>query len=176
MNVEERIGMIEEYGRGFDLFASALADIPHEVWEFKPAPGEWSVHEVIVHMADSECEGAMRVRKLIAEPGGTLMVYDDAKWAVSLHYQDQNLDDALQLFRLARLTTYRLLQLSSDRIDTHSVIHPEAVYPEYDERYTLEKWLNIYTRHTRDHIGQLKQIHQAWEARKPRSTVRPDSK
>ena len=40
-------------------------------------PHEWSIHELIAHMADSECMGAIRVRKLIAEPGSTLMMYEE---------------------------------------------------------------------------------------------------
>jgi len=72
MNQGERNELIEEYGHGFDLFTATLTQIPREAWEFTPAPSEWSVHELIVHMADSECMGALRIRKLIAEPGGIL--------------------------------------------------------------------------------------------------------
>jgi hypothetical protein len=37
MNPAERNAKIEEYGQGFDLFTAALAVIPPETWEFKPA-------------------------------------------------------------------------------------------------------------------------------------------
>lgn len=163
MNQDKRNELIEEYGRGYDLFAAALDQTPPDAWEFKPAPKDWSVHELIVHMADSECMGAMRVRKLIAEPGGTLMGYDDAKWAETLDYQNQSVEDALQLFKLTRQTTYHLLKTLPDRVYTYSVVHPELVYPEYGEAYTLEKWLLIYTRHARDHVEQLKKTVRAWK-------------
>ena len=119
MTPDERSEKIEEYGRGFKLFAAALAEIPRQAWEFKPAPNEWSVHEVIIHMADSESMGAMRARKLIAEPGSTLMPYDDAGWAVNLNYAKQNLEDALQTFRLARQTTYNVLKMVPARVFEH---------------------------------------------------------
>jgi hypothetical protein len=160
---DERHEKIEEYGRGFDSFAAALSKVPHEALDFKPAPEEWSVHELVVHMKDSENMGVIRLHKLIAEPGSTLMEYEEDKWAEALDYQNQSVDDALQIFMLTRQTTYRLLKTLPDRVFTHSVVHPEAGYPEYGELYTLEKWLNIYTRHIRDHIEQLQKTYQAWK-------------
>ncbi len=163
MNQDERNEKIEEYGRGFNLFAAALAEIPREAWKFKPEPSEWSVHETVVHMADSECMGALRVRKLIAEPGSTLMPYEESKWADALNYQNQDVEDALQIFKLTRRTTYRLLKTLPDQVFMQSVVHPEMVHPEYGKSYTFEKWLNIYTRHIPEHIEQLKKTYQAWK-------------
>ena len=157
MNEDERKKKIEEYGGGFELFSSTLAGMPREMWEFKPAPGEWSVHEVIVHVADSESIGAFRLRKLVVEPGGTLTTYEEAKWAEALDYQNQSVDDALQILKLTRQTTYRLLKTLTDPVFMHS-----AVNPFYNEPYTFGLWLDIYTRHIPDHIEQLKKIHRAW--------------
>lgn len=157
MNQEERNEKVEVYGRGFDLFTAALAEMPREAWEFKPAPREWSVHEVVVHMADSETMGAIRLRKLIVEPGSTLMTYAEAKWADLLDYRNQDMEDALQILKLTRQTTYRLLKTLPDQVFMHSVSHPE-----YDVPYTIEKWLDIYSRHIPEHIEQLKKTFQAW--------------
>ena len=162
MILHDREEKIEEYGRGFELFVAALTECPREAWEFKPASNEWSVHEIIIHMADSETIGAVRARKLIAEPGSTLMPYDETGWAVRLNYAKQNLEDALQTFRLARQTTYNVLKIVPDSVFEHQVFHPERVHPEYGERYTLDKWLYIYTAHIREHIGQMQKNYQAW--------------
>jgi len=161
MNQDERNARIEEYGRGFDELTAALAGIPREAWEFVPAPGDWSVHDVLVHMADSETMGALRLRKMIAEPGSTLMPYAEAKWAEALSYRNQNVDDALQTFRLARQTTYRLLKTLTDEVFKQSAVHPE-----YDRPYTFEDWLKSYAEHVPAHIGQMKTIHKTWKERR----------
>lgn len=166
MNQSERNALIEEYGCGYDLLTAALAEIPREAWEFRPAPGEWSAHELVIHMADSEIMGATRVRMLIAQPGVTLMSYDDDKWSRALDYPNQNMEDALQLFKLTRQTTYDLLRALPEPIFLQSVIHPDHGYSEYGEVYTLDKWLRIYTRHVRDHIHQLKKTHATWKDQK----------
>ena len=158
MNREERNEKIGQYGRGFDLLTAALAEVPHEAWSFKPAPTEWSVHEIIVHMADSESMSALRARKLIVEPGSKLMGYEEAKWADALDYQSQSADDALQVIKYARQTTYNLLKTLPDDVFEHSVQHPE-----HDEPYTFDRWLTIYARHIPDHIEQLKKSYQAWK-------------
>jgi hypothetical protein len=150
---------IEQYGRGFDQLGAVLADIPREAWGYRPEPSEWSVHEIIVHMADSESMSALRARKLIAEPGSMLMGYEEAKWADSLAYREQRVEDALEIIRLARLTTYELLKRQPDEIFDHHVIHPE--YP--GQPYTFEQWLDIYARHIPDHIQQIEKTFQAWK-------------
>jgi hypothetical protein len=149
---------IEQYGRGFDLLAAALAEIPREAWSHRPAPDEWSVHEIIVHMADSESMAALRARKLIVEPGSLLMGYNEAQWADTLDYKAQNADEALEVIRLARHTTYNLLKRQPDEVFQHSVTHQE-----YSQPYTFEGWLNIYARHIPDHIEQLQKSYRAWK-------------
>ncbi|WP_345319967.1 hypothetical protein [Candidatus Villigracilis proximus] len=41
------------------------------------------VHEIIIHIADSETNAAARARKLIVEPGGMLMGYDQPSGQLS---------------------------------------------------------------------------------------------
>lgn len=54
MTPEERKQRIKLYGKGFEMLTETLESIPRKMWKFKPAPAEWSVHEIIVHLADSE--------------------------------------------------------------------------------------------------------------------------
>jgi len=157
MNKQERNEKIELYGRGYELLTEALKDIPKEMWTFKPAPSEWSVHEVLVHLADSESNAALRPRKLIVEPGGTLMGYDQDKWAIELDYHDQSHEDSLEILRLVRKTTYALLKKQPEEVFEHSVKHPE-----YDDPYTFEQWLTIYSAHVPGHIEQIRNNYKIW--------------
>ena len=159
MNKEERERKIEEYGRGYELLTAALADIPPEAWEFKPSAEDWSVHEILVHMGDSESMAALRARKLIVEPGSRLMGYEESKWAGALDYQHQDAESSLDIIRLARQTTYALLKTLPDEVFTHTVIHPEHAEP-----YTFERWLDIYSRHIPDHIEQMRNAVKNWKS------------
>ncbi len=116
------------------------------------------MYEIIIHIADSESNAALRARKLIAEPGSTLMGYDQALWADALNYHDHNFEDALEVTRLARKTTYELLKRQPDEVFANSVKHPE-----YDEPYTFDKWIDIYSAHIPGHIEQIQNNVKLWE-------------
>jgi hypothetical protein len=161
MNKQERNEKLELYGHGYDLLIAALAEVPKEAWKFKPALTEWSVHEIIIHLADSESNAALRARKLIVEPGGVLMGYDQDKWGDELNYHDQSYEDALEMVRLVRKTTYELLKKQPDKVFTHSVKHPE-----YKEPYTFEMWINLYSGHIPAHIKQIENNVRLWKQQK----------
>ena len=158
MNKQERNEKIELYGRGYDLLKAALAEVPLEAMKFKPAPTEWSVHEIIVHIADSESNAALRARKLIVEPGGGIMAYDQDKWTDTLKYHEHNIEDALEVTRLVRKTTYELLKRQPEEVFTHSIVHPE-----FDEPYTFDKWVDIYSAHIPGHVEQIKNNMKLWK-------------
>ena len=159
MNKDERTAKIEEYGRGCAMLEAVLAAIPEAALKFRPAVVEWSVREILGHMADSECLGVVRLHKVIAEPGSVLMPYDEGKWAKALGYQDQDPEVALALFRLLRQRTHTLLHGLPDEVFAHSVTHPEFAQP-----YDVDIWLDIYTRHVPEHIAQLQGTLEAWPA------------
>lgn len=118
--------------------------------------------EVIIHLGDSETNAALRARKLAVEPGGLLMGYDQDQWAITLNYHDQNTDDALQVTKFARLTTYNWLKTLPDKVFAHTVRHPE-----YDEPYTFEQWINIYSAHIPGHIEQIQNNYALWKLVNP---------
>lgn len=158
MTPEERKLKIKRYGKGFAMLEKALSAIPRKAWKFKPAPADWSIHEVIIHLADSETNAAMRARLLAAEPGRAVMAYDQDKWAASLNYHDQDTADALKLVKYARKTTYDWLKTLPDEIFEHTVIHSE-----FDKPYSFEMWLSIYPEHIPGHIQQIKNNYKLWK-------------
>ena len=64
MNHEERKEKIEMYGRGYELLISALREVPREAWMFKPSADDWCIHEIIVHMGDSEFDGRLALPQI----------------------------------------------------------------------------------------------------------------
>lgn len=158
MDKQERNALIEEYGAGYSNLKACLDSLPRAMWQFKPAPSEWSVHEIIVHLADSESNSALRARRLIVEPGQSVMAYDQDVWANGLNYHAQNWEDALETVRLVRKSTYELLKMQPDDVWTHAATHPE-----FSDPYTFERWLKIYAGHIPGHIDQIRGNEKAWK-------------
>jgi hypothetical protein len=160
MTGEERRQKVESYGRAYDELAAALKEFPREMWQFKPAPDRWSVHEIIIHLADSEANSYVRARRLIAEPGQAVMAYDQDLWAQKLNYHAQSTEEALELFRWLRQTSYNLIRALPESAWSHTASHPEY------GSYSFERWLDIYEQHTRGHIRQMRNNLEAWRAQR----------
>jgi len=58
--------------------------IVREQWHYKPGTDQWSIHEIIIHLADSEAHAYLRCRTILAEPGSTLIHFDEHQWSVAL--------------------------------------------------------------------------------------------
>jgi hypothetical protein len=158
MDKAERDALIEKFRTAYDEFAAALDGIPKEAWLFKPEPKEWSVHEVIIHLADSETNSYLRARRLIAEPGQPLMGYDQDVWAMKLDYHSQSTEDALQVVRLVRQMSYELIKDLPEETWSNTVVHPE-----YQDPYTFTRWLQIYADHPRVHAEQIRNNYAIWK-------------
>jgi hypothetical protein len=115
-------------------------------------PGGWSSRQIIHHVADNETQSYVRLRRLIAEPEGSLVQnYDEAAWAESdaLGYRDLAVEHSLAVFASVRGASLDVLRrLSEDDLD-HYGEHSES------GRYTVAMWLDIYVRHPREHTEQL---------------------
>src|SRR2546427_12989184 len=94
LTAADRAALIERYARGPDLLKAALKKVPPEAMQWRPAPGKWSAHEVIVHCADSETNAYARIRYLLAEEPPVIQGYAQAPRAKALDYQTLPLDVA----------------------------------------------------------------------------------
>ncbi|KAA3643234.1 MAG: DinB family protein [Chloroflexi bacterium] len=157
MDTAERQGKIDLYGRGFGLLSIALDEIPREMWQFKPTPAEWSIHEILVHLADSETNSYLRARQLVAQPGAAIMAYDQDVWTNELDYHQRDWQDALEILRLVRKATYEFLLTLPNDVWDNTIKHPE-----YDEPYTFDMWIDIYSNHIPGHIEQINNNHRLW--------------
>jgi hypothetical protein len=165
MKDQARAAKIASYGAAYDTLVAALADFPQEMWQFRPSPDQWTIHEIIVHITDSEANSYVRCRRLLAEPGGTVLGYDEGGWAKRLHYHQQSTDDALALFKWLRHASYRLIVDAPASVWSHTVHHTE------DGMISMEDWLNTYERHVPDHIEQMQAVYNEWAKANPnRST------
>ena len=159
LSTESRQQKIESYGAAHTSLVNALERFPKEMRQFRPAPDRWTIHEIVVHIADSEANSYVRCRRLLAEPGSTVMGYDEWGWAKALDYHAQSTDEALELFRWLRRKSYTLIKDQPEKVWANTVQHTES------GRMSLDQWLDIYERHIPDHIAQMQAVYDDWQAR-----------
>ncbi len=111
MTTNSRISdLIRSYAEGPRLLETVVAGIPPDELRFTPGPEHWSIHENVVHVADTDLVAAARMRYVLAEPGSTLVSFDQDKWARVLDYRSQSMEGALALLRAIRASTAEMLR------------------------------------------------------------------
>lgn len=149
--------LLDNYKLGFNELQNSLREFPMEMWDYKPSPDKWSIKEIIIHMVDSEINGYLRCRKIIAESGSTITTYDQDAWAQKLHYNSRSIDTSLELFRIIRIVNYSLLINLPDETWNNYIMHPES------GKMTLKDYLKIYVDHVDIHTKQMKRNFDAWK-------------
>jgi len=91
----------------------------------RPAPGKWSVAEIVAHLADSEIARAWRMRMILSAPGTTLQAFDQDQWAVALHYDKRDARESLKQFRALREANLALLETLTPDQWKHFGVHQE---------------------------------------------------
>ena len=160
MDARTRAERIEQYEAGPGRLRDALGRVPPEALAWRPGPGRWSAHEVVVHCADSEANAAARLRYLVAEAEPRIVGYDQDAWARTFDYASQDLEDALAVVTLARRTTARILRRLKDEDWARRGTHTEH------GAYGVEDWMRIYADHLEAHARQIERNVEAWRAAK----------
>jgi len=158
--MSELSDLLERFRRGPELVAVAITGAAGAELDYAPAPGKWSIRQILCHLADSEIVGVDRFRRVIAEDNPTLVVYDQEAWARNLDYSRRRISTALETFRRTRGENYELLKELTEstfqRKGTHSEQGP----------VTLLDLLQIYAEHAEQHARQLQAVRQAYKASK----------
>src|SRR5436190_316143 len=125
MTTDERRQKIVMYASAHDMLVQALARYPREMWQYRPTPQDFTIHEIFIHVTDSEANSFVRARHFIAQPGSTVSAYDEFGWAGKLDYHSLSVEDAVELFRWLRGNTVKLIREQPEEVWTNTIVHPE---------------------------------------------------
>jgi uncharacterized damage-inducible protein DinB len=115
-----------------------------------PAPGKWSVRDIISHLADCEIVFAFRLRQALAEDHPIVQPFDQDKWAPPYaHY-----DAATALAAFSALRQWNLALLSGLKAGdfARSLNHPER------GDMTVQTVLETMGGHDLNHLRQVEAI------------------
>ena len=122
-------------------------------WLLKPAPGEWSLTEVMCHLRDVEREvHQYRFQMLIDRDNAFIPGVAADEWAAVRDYQHQNGPEATDQFLQARKDTLLMLQSIDEPIwsrkGRHAFLGPTSMH----------ELLHLAVRHDELHWEQLKNL------------------
>jgi len=137
---------IDEFAAGADKLRRAVEGLSRDDLTAFPVPGTWSIHQIVLHMQDSDGIGIDRMKRLAAEENPLLIGYDETKFAQRLYYHNQSIEDALALFEINRRQFVRVLKALPAEAFDRAGIHNEI------GKVTLGVQLKKYNEHLEHHL------------------------
>jgi hypothetical protein len=114
----------------------------------RPEPGEWSVLELIGHIADAEIVSAGRYRWILAHDAPEIMPYDQDLWAERLRHNEIEPDELLVPFEALRAADIALWERTPVAEQARYGLHRER------GRETYEMTFRLIAGHDLFHIDQ----------------------
>lgn len=150
--------VIDAYEAGPAKLRAAVAGLTRADLTARPGPGDWSVLEVVVHLADSDAISIDRMKRMLTEDAPPLLYADETAYVDRLFPHDQDLDDALTLLEVGRRQFARVLRRLPPEAFARTGIHNRkgavtvgGMVPSYVEH--LDYHLR-FIRDKRDRLGK----------------------
>ncbi len=145
--------LLDQYAVGGRKLRQSIAGLSPEQLKAFPVPGTWSIHQIVIHMMDSDLIGADRMKRVAAEDREpTLIGYDETAFVRELSYHELDPQKAIDVFDLNRqLTAEALRRVPADRWSRvgHHNEHPHPM--------SLTDLVTNYIEHLEHHLKFIAQ-------------------
>jgi uncharacterized damage-inducible protein DinB len=118
----------------------------------QPAPGKWSVAEILAHMADAEIVFGYRIRTILGAPGTSIQAFDQDKWAQAMSYGKLDARKSLERFTAFRKANLDLLKSLSPAQRKYHGMHAER------GEESIETIAKLCAGHDINHLRQIEKI------------------
>lgn len=109
---------------GLESVKQIVATSSAEDLRRRPAPGEWSAHETLGHLADTEWVWGLRLRMVLTHDRPVLVAYDQELWVNRFGGLDAEVFRTFDLFRALREDNLRvwgsITPSERERVGLHS--------------------------------------------------------
>jgi len=126
--------------------------VPRAKLTKRPAPGKWSVGEILAHLADTEIVGGYRMRSILGAPGTPISAFDQDKWAEAQNYAKRDPQMSLRVFRTLREANLSLLKSLKPEQWKQFGIHAER------GEESIERIVQMFAGHDINHLRQIDAI------------------
>jgi uncharacterized damage-inducible protein DinB len=115
-----------------------------------PAPGKWSIRDILCHLADTEITFAFRLRQTVAETHHVIQPFDQEDWSRS--YGTLEAHDALDAFTAIRRWNLLFIRAVGAAAESKPVLHPER------GEMTFRTIIETMGGHDINHLRQIEKL------------------
>jgi hypothetical protein len=161
-SVQQYVARITSYVEGKEPLAVQSATpkklerlikgVPASKLRKRPGPDQWSVNEILAHMADTEIVGGFRMRLILGSPGTPIAGFDQDAWVIAGHYDKRDPRKSVEQFRAVREANLALLKSLTANQWKHYGMHSER------GRESIEDHVLRFAGHDLNHLQQIERI------------------
>ena len=118
----------------------------------RPAPGKWSVAEILAHIAYTEVVASWRLRLILGHDGTPVQGFDQDVWAKTFRYANRDPRASLKTFRVLRESNLALLKHVPRKLWQNHGMHSER------GKETITHIVQLYAGHDLNHLRQVEAI------------------
>ncbi len=146
--------LLDEYLSYADAVKKRIDGLTAREMNYKPKrEGGWTIKEHLIHMADSETNGFIRIKSIIAQPGSECYVMDEDRWTENIRRKNEDVNKYIGLFGSIRRIVYDLLADEPEENWTKDYI--VRSYMGETRKLTLLDTLQLYVNHARMHMEYI---------------------
>jgi hypothetical protein len=158
--------IVARWRRDVDDAAALLRSLPNSAAAHRPAPGKWSVKEIVGHLIDSACNNHRRFVLAQIRPGLTFDGYEQDEWVAAQQYQQSSwpaLVDFWQSYNHHLMHVAAAVpQTMLDRLETRHNFYDIATRSvAKGEPATLGYFIEDYVVHLEHHLAQIDRLTHA---------------
>jgi hypothetical protein len=129
--------------------ARLIAPLSPKQLGYRPAPGKWSITEILAHLVETELVGGYRMRMILSKNGTSIQAFDQDVWAANSNYAKQDPQKSLRLFRALREYNLALLKSLTREKWRQYGMHTER------GKETVARVAQMFAGHDVNHLQQI---------------------
>lgn len=147
------------YTRGANDVEAALAGLAETDLDLTRTPEEWSIRQIVHHLAETDSRHLMIFTSALAQSGSTFIrnSYDQAHWIEMLAYKERAIEPSLALIKAIRQHIAQLFQHIPDHWDRY-VLLKFVSWEGEGEQVTVGALLDGLTWHLAAHCAEIREI------------------
>jgi uncharacterized damage-inducible protein DinB len=143
---------VEAMAEAPDRLRRAIRGLTEKQLATRPAPGKWTIKEILAHLADGEVILGSRYRFIAAHDRPRIQSYEQDLFAARLGALNARAADLVDDFAMVRAANIGLLERLPDEAWDRVGLHAER------GEESIRKLVHLYAGHDRHHLAQVETI------------------
>jgi hypothetical protein len=153
---------LARYEAGPAALRAALSGLSQAELDLTQAPGEWTIRQIVHHLAEGDVLFGVLIKTSVGNPGCTFSLppyTNNEEWAVAQQWTARAVEPALELFAATRADIAELLRRVPGAWEQHVRI-PAPDAPEGRE-FGAAGLIPMLADHAQEHIDQILAVRRA---------------